>query len=58
MAKTKTLSKADWEITTDRYVAFIDIMGFKDMVARSTHDEIYQMMKEIDKAKTKYCCLV
>lgn len=41
-----------WTITTDRYVGFIDIMGFKDMVMRSNHDEIYRMMKVIDKAKT------
>ena len=37
-----------WEITTNRFVGFIDIMGFKDMVARSSHDEIYEMMKKIN----------
>jgi hypothetical protein len=41
-----------WTITTDRYVGFIDIMGFKDMVMRSSHDDIYRMMKIINKAKT------
>jgi len=41
----------DWDVKAKRYVGYIDIMGFKDMVARSTHDEIYEMMKKIDKAK-------
>lgn len=38
----------NWEITTNRFVGFIDIMGFKDMVARSSHEEIYEMMKKIN----------
>ena len=38
----------NWEITTNRFVGFIDIMGFKDMVARSSHEEIYVMMKKIN----------
>ena len=40
--------KNDWKITTERFVAFIDIMGFKNLVAKSTHDEIYKMMKTIN----------
>src|SRR5688572_864192 len=48
----KTTEKVEWPITTERYVAFIDIMGFKDMVARSTHDEIYQMMMTINESKS------
>ena len=41
----------DWAVTTNRYVAYIDIMGFKEMVLRSTHDEVYQMMKKIEDVK-------
>jgi hypothetical protein len=41
----------NWEITTDRYVVYIDIMGFKDMVARTPHIEIYELMKRIDEIK-------
>lgn len=41
-----------WEITTERFVAFIDIMGFKDMVARRPHKEIYEMMKKIAEGKS------
>ena len=44
--------KSAWAITTNRYVGFIDVMGFKDMVMRSSHDDIYKMMKVINKAKT------
>lgn len=44
--------KNDWKdvITVNRYVAYIDIMGFKAMVARQSHDEIYAMMKQINRS--------
>lgn len=41
----------NWEITSKRYVTYIDIMGFKDMVARLPHNEIYELMKRIDSIK-------
>lgn len=41
-------SKLEWLVTTNRYVGFIDIMGFKDIVTRTSHAEIYEMMKKID----------
>ncbi len=50
-AEGQTSIGSDWSITTNRYVGFIDIMGFKDMVARSTHEEIYVMMQEIESTK-------
>lgn len=50
MEQAKT--KNDWEITCDRYVGFIDIMGFKNMVTIMTHSEIYEMMKRIEECKT------
>lgn len=31
----------------ERYVAFIDILGFKDMVAKSTHDQTLEVLKKI-----------
>ena len=40
----------NWEIVTNRYVGFIDIMGFKDMVARRTQEYIYKMMQKIIEA--------
>lgn len=30
----------DWENTCERYVCFLDIMGFKDLVARNVHEEV------------------
>jgi len=40
-----------WEITAKRYVVYIDIMGFKDLVARMPHDQVYELMKRIDNIK-------
>lgn len=48
------VSEEIWETTAQRYVGFIDIMGFKDMVARSSHDEIYKMMQKINNAQKIY----
>ena len=36
-----------WKTTTNRYVVYIDIMGFKDLVARNRHQKIYTMMWSI-----------
>ena len=37
----------DFVITVERFVAFLDIMGFKDKVARHNHDEILQDLRGI-----------
>jgi hypothetical protein len=42
-------NKNDWPITTERFVAYIDIMGFKDMVARQTTKVIYDLMIKLDR---------
>ncbi len=47
---TKTI-KTKWEITDKRFVAYIDILGFKDWVARSTHEEIYEKLLVISDRK-------
>jgi hypothetical protein len=36
--------KDDWIDTRDRFVAFLDIMGFKDMVFRRTNNSVYKML--------------
>lgn len=53
-AKKRNIKTASgkWPITTERFVAFIDIMGFKDMVAKMSHADIYRIMQTIDMAKT------
>jgi len=38
---------SDWEVTTNRFVAFIDIMGFKDIVQRKKDEEVYSNLKKI-----------
>jgi hypothetical protein len=43
----KASAESDWVVTADRYVAYIDIMGFKDMILRASHGQIYKMMKRI-----------
>jgi len=40
---------AEWEPTSTRFVAFLDIMGFKDMVFRNKHEEV---LKTIETFKT------
>lgn len=45
----KTYIPEDWKITENRYVGFIDIMGFKDMVIKKPSGEIYDMMNRLHK---------
>ena len=35
------------ELTATRYVAFLDIMGFKDRVARHSHNEILTELQDL-----------
>ena len=48
--KIEPASTKYWKPTANRFVGFIDIMGFKDMVARNNHDDIYKMMKKLRKS--------
>ena len=43
--------KTNWKTTDKRFVAFLDILGFKDSVMRNTHDEIYNKLTSINKLK-------
>lgn len=40
-----------YKVTANRFVAFLDIMGFKDMVARGDHEEIYKKLQLISKIR-------
>ena len=42
-------AKKPWEVTCNRFVAFLDIMGFKDMVMRKSHKEVYDMLNGFSK---------
>jgi len=56
MAKTieegKVAIKKPWNVTDKRFVCFLDIMGFKDMVMRNSHETIYKMLEEFSKHRT------
>jgi hypothetical protein len=30
----------EWKIDCNRFVGFMDVMGFKDMIARKSHEEV------------------
>lgn len=48
MLKTEEIN---WETTTNRFVVFIDIMGFKDYVSRHSHQKVYDMMARLSATK-------
>ena len=38
---------AKWKVTSNRFVAFLDIMGFQNLVFRNTHKHVLALMEEI-----------
>ncbi|HYF31499.1 MAG TPA: hypothetical protein VD993_10310 [Chitinophagaceae bacterium] len=40
----------EWDITANRFVVFFDILGFKDLVSRNTHNGILEKLKIIKEA--------
>jgi len=49
--KKKQTKKLPWKTTDNRFVAFIDILGFKDKVMRDSHEEIYSQLSKISRTK-------
>lgn len=45
--EAKITPRDEWQITTERFVAFIDIMGFKEFVFQHPNGEVYKMFKTI-----------
>jgi hypothetical protein len=45
------LQVGDWIPTAKRFVGFLDLMGFKDYVARHNHDLVYETMKRLSQIK-------
>jgi hypothetical protein len=43
------IKKNIWDPTCDRFVVFMDIMGFRDMVYRNSHEEVMRMMYEFNR---------
>lgn len=40
----------DWKIRAERYVAFLDIMGYKNMISTWEHSKLYSLMAELGDA--------
>ena len=51
---TKETEKKRWTPNKRRFVCFLDIMGFKDYIARNKHQDIYKMMSTISDSKQFY----
>jgi hypothetical protein len=47
----KKATRTNWKTTDKRFVAFIDILGFKDLVSKNNHAEIYEQLSKISKTK-------
>ena len=47
MAKKTKKKVTDWEKEDNRFVAFIDILGFKDSVLRESHSNIYNKLVDL-----------
>lgn len=39
--------KEEWNNTSERFISFLDIMGFKDLVAREDHDNIKESLQNL-----------
>lgn len=48
---TEKKRKTNWKTTDNRFVAFLDLLGFKDKVMRKSHDEIYNELNKISSIK-------
>ena len=48
MSKRK---KTNWKPKDMRFVAFLDILGFKDLVLRNTHEQVYNLLHQISITK-------
>jgi hypothetical protein len=53
MAKKNGISTetSKWKTTESRFVAFLDLLGFKDKVMRMTHQQIYEELGKISRLK-------
>lgn len=48
---TKNTDLEEWKTTDNRFVAFFDILGFKDKVMRKGHEDIFKELKQISDLK-------
>lgn len=43
----------NWVTTAKRFVVFLDIMGFKDLVYRNPHKTVYEKLEFISQIKNR-----
>lgn len=53
MTETEKIVKNDWEPTANRFVAFFDIMGFKDLVLKKSHEDIMYLLEVLSESQEK-----
>lgn len=41
-----------WQVTCNRFVGMIDMMGFKSLISRNSHEKVYKMMLKVSEAMT------
>lgn len=51
MTQIEKIVESDWAPTANRFVAFFDIMGFKDLVARNEHEKILSILKVLSNSR-------
>lgn len=51
MATKKSVSDKSWVTTANRFVVYLDILGFKDFVSRNSHADVYEMMTKLSNTK-------
>lgn len=47
MGEKDSIRKTNWKIKDNRFVAFFDLLGFKDKVMRHSHEIIYNELNEL-----------
>lgn len=52
--ESRSQLQSDDKNTADRYVVFLDIMGFKDRVARTGHDRLLSLLTKFNRDITNY----
>lgn len=45
------MENTNWKPTEKRFIAFFDILGFKDLIQRNSHEDIYNKLTSISKIK-------
>lgn len=51
MEDATNTNQPNWKTTDNRFVAFLDILGFKDMVMRKDHDHIYSLLNNLSNVR-------